>query len=79
MKSIPALSWVGLKTRPTSTPNKNASGHLQEHIEALADDAVFVPTPKTTEEPVTEFAPPPTTTGEWQPVAEVSNQGELNA
>jgi hypothetical protein len=58
----PHLSFVGAKTRPTSLmSNKNAPGRSEEHTDALALNAEFVPAPKTEiiEPTQTEFAPEP--------------------
>lgn len=55
----PHLSWVGAKTRASVITNKNRPGRKEEHTEALAMNALFVPTPapESTDEVSTEFAP----------------------
>jgi hypothetical protein len=43
---IPRLSWLNAKTfRQGNGGRKNRSGYKQEHIAALVDDVIFVPTP----------------------------------
>lgn len=71
MKSIPALSWLGLKTRPSSTPNKNNPGRSFEQAEALKLNETFVPTPVVENVPATDFAPPAHNGEAWTPIAEV--------